>query len=62
MLFDFQMMELMAFLVFLKDYENETERLRAILDLEDGSPTQSYKRRLYESPSLAIKAEVSSLP
>lgn len=45
----------------IKDYEKETERFRAILDLDDGSPTQTYKRRLYESPSSTVRAEEAAL-
>lgn len=44
--------------LFLQDYENETERFKAILDLEDGLVPQTYKKSRLESPALRVKAEV----
>ncbi|KAF7652145.1 hypothetical protein LDENG_00100820, partial [Lucifuga dentata] len=45
----------------IKDYENETEKFRALLDLEDGLVPQTYKRSKLESPSLRVKAEESAI-
>ncbi|KAL6103521.1 ppl [Pungitius sinensis] len=42
----------------VKDYENETEKFRSILDLEDGLVPQTYKRNRLESPAQIVKAEV----
>lgn len=44
--------------VSFKDYENETEKFRSILDLEDGLVPQTYKRSRLESPANIVKAEV----
>lgn len=43
---------------FVQDYENEAERFRSILDLEDGLVSQTYKRSRLESPALRVKEEV----
>ncbi|XP_074553216.1 periplakin [Halichoeres trimaculatus] len=45
----------------VKDYENETEKFRAILDIEDGLVPQSYKRSRLESPALTVKAEEAAI-
>ncbi|XP_037648271.1 periplakin [Sebastes umbrosus] len=45
----------------VKDYENETEKFRSILDLEDGLVPQTYKRSRMESPALTVKAEESAI-
>ncbi|CAG00798.1 unnamed protein product, partial [Tetraodon nigroviridis] len=45
----------------IKDYENETEKFRALLDLEDGVPTQTYKRSRMESPAMTVKAEEAAI-
>ncbi|XP_034566534.1 periplakin [Notolabrus celidotus] len=45
----------------VKDYENETEKFRAILDQEDGLVSQSYKRSRLESPALTVKAEEAAI-
>lgn len=45
----------------VKDYENETEKFRAFLDLEDGLVPQTYKRSRLESPALAVKAEEAAI-
>uniref|UniRef100_A0A8C6KWX2 Periplakin n=1 Tax=Nothobranchius furzeri TaxID=105023 RepID=A0A8C6KWX2_NOTFU len=45
----------------VKDYENETEKFRSILDLEDGLVPQTYKRSRLESPALAVKAEEAAI-
>uniref|UniRef100_A0A674PCR5 Periplakin n=1 Tax=Takifugu rubripes TaxID=31033 RepID=A0A674PCR5_TAKRU len=45
----------------IKDYENETEKFRAFLDLEDGVPTQTYKRSRMESPAMTVKAEEAAI-
>uniref|UniRef100_A0A8D0A2K9 Periplakin n=1 Tax=Sander lucioperca TaxID=283035 RepID=A0A8D0A2K9_SANLU len=45
----------------VKDYENETEKFRSILDLEDGLVPQTYKRNRLESPALTVKAEESAI-
>ncbi|XP_076000185.1 periplakin [Genypterus blacodes] len=44
-----------------RDYENETERFRSVLDLEDGLVPQTYKRSRLESPSLRVKAEEAAI-
>lgn len=43
----------------VQDYENEAERFRSILDLEDGLVSQTYKRSRLESPALKVKGEVN---
>ncbi|KAF4093093.1 hypothetical protein AMELA_G00028160 [Ameiurus melas] len=45
----------------VKDYENEAERFRSILDLEDGLVSQTYKRSRLESPALRVKAEEAAI-
>uniref|UniRef100_A0A8C6S6K2 Periplakin n=1 Tax=Neogobius melanostomus TaxID=47308 RepID=A0A8C6S6K2_9GOBI len=45
----------------VKDYENETEKYRTILDLEDGLVPQTYKRSRLESPALTVKAEEAAI-
>nr|XP_046271255.1 periplakin [Scatophagus argus] len=45
----------------VKDYENESEKFRSILDLEDGVPSQTYKRSRLESPALTVKAEEAAI-
>ncbi|KAJ4932725.1 hypothetical protein JOQ06_011140 [Pogonophryne albipinna] len=45
----------------VKDYENETEKFRSILDLEDGLVPQTYKRNRLESPALIVKAEEAAI-
>uniref|UniRef100_A0A8C2XSZ6 Periplakin n=1 Tax=Cyclopterus lumpus TaxID=8103 RepID=A0A8C2XSZ6_CYCLU len=45
----------------VKDYENETEKFRSILDLEDGLVPQTYKRNRLESPAQIVKAEESAI-
>ncbi|KAK7938827.1 hypothetical protein WMY93_002153 [Mugilogobius chulae] len=45
----------------VKDYENETEKFRAFLDLEDGLVPQTYKRSRLESPALTVKAEEAAI-
>ncbi|XP_044038638.1 periplakin [Siniperca chuatsi] len=45
----------------VKDYENETEKFRSILDLEDGLVPQTYKRSRLESPALRVKAEEAAI-
>lgn len=42
----------------VQDYENEAERFRSILDLEDGLVSQTYKRSRLQSPALRVKGEV----
>lgn len=42
----------------VQDYENEAERYRFVLDLEDGLVSQTYKRSRLESPALKVKGEV----
>uniref|UniRef100_A0A4W5LJI3 Uncharacterized protein n=1 Tax=Hucho hucho TaxID=62062 RepID=A0A4W5LJI3_9TELE len=42
----------------VKDYENDTEKFKSILDLEDGLVPQTYKRSRLESPALRVKEEV----
>uniref|UniRef100_A0A8C2H2T3 Periplakin n=1 Tax=Cyprinus carpio TaxID=7962 RepID=A0A8C2H2T3_CYPCA len=43
----------------VKDYENEAERFKSILDLEDGLVPQTYKRSRLESPAWKVKREVN---
>ncbi|XP_076609734.1 periplakin [Chaetodon auriga] len=45
----------------VKDYENETEKFRSILDLEDGIVSPTYKRSRLESPAMAVKAEEAAI-
>ncbi|XP_023149663.2 periplakin [Amphiprion ocellaris] len=45
----------------VKDYENETEKFRSILDLEDGLVPQTYKRSRLESPAMTVKAEEAAI-
>ncbi|KAL0993561.1 hypothetical protein UPYG_G00109790 [Umbra pygmaea] len=45
----------------VKDYENETERFKSLLDLEDGLVPQTYKRSRLESPALRVKEEESAI-
>ncbi|XP_059414392.1 periplakin-like [Carassius carassius] len=45
----------------VKDYENEAERFKSILDLEDGLVPQTYKRSRLESPALKVKREESAI-
>ncbi|XP_076852637.1 periplakin [Brachyhypopomus gauderio] len=45
----------------VKDYENEAEKFRSILDLEDGLVPQTYKRSKVESPALRVKGEESAI-
>uniref|UniRef100_A0A8C7MM73 Periplakin n=1 Tax=Oncorhynchus kisutch TaxID=8019 RepID=A0A8C7MM73_ONCKI len=45
----------------VKDYENDTEKFKSILDLEDGLVPQTYKRSRLESPALRVKEEESAI-
>ncbi|CAJ1075364.1 periplakin [Xyrichtys novacula] len=45
----------------IRDYENETEKFRAILDLEDGLVPQTYKRSRLESPALTVKSQEAAI-
>ncbi|KAM6905406.1 periplakin [Xenentodon cancila] len=45
----------------VKDYENETEKFRSILDLEDGLVSQTYKMSRLESPAMVVKAEEAAI-
>ncbi|XP_068193012.1 periplakin [Antennarius striatus] len=45
----------------VKDYENETERYRFVLEQEDGIPSQTYKRTRLESPAQSIRAEEAAI-
>ncbi|MCJ8739031.1 hypothetical protein PDJAM_G00042480 [Pangasius djambal] len=45
----------------VKDYENEAERFRSILDLEDGLVSQTYKRSRLESPALRVRGEEAAI-
>lgn len=45
----------------VKDYENETEKFKSILDLDDGLVPQTYKRSRLESPAMRVKAEESAI-
>ncbi|TSQ23945.1 Periplakin [Bagarius yarrelli] len=45
----------------VRDYENEAERFRSILDLEDGLVSQTYKRSRLESPALKVKTEEAAI-
>ncbi|XP_059901992.1 periplakin [Gadus macrocephalus] len=43
------------------DYENETEKFKSILDLEDGLVPQTYKRSRLDSPAKRVKSEESAI-
>ncbi|KAJ3601277.1 hypothetical protein NHX12_032250 [Muraenolepis orangiensis] len=43
------------------DYENETEKFKSILDLEDGLVPQSYKRSRVDSPAKRVKGEEAAI-
>ncbi|KAM3598015.1 uncharacterized protein V6R79_012345 [Siganus canaliculatus] len=45
----------------INDYENEAEKFRSILDLEDGVVSQTYKRSRLESPAQTVKAEEAAI-
>ncbi|XP_059203859.1 periplakin [Centropristis striata] len=45
----------------VKEYENETEKFRSILDVEDGLVPQTYKRSRLESPAMTVKAEEAAI-
>ncbi|XP_010872169.4 periplakin [Esox lucius] len=45
----------------VKSYENETEKFKALLELEDGLVPQTYKRSRLESPALRVKDEESAI-
>ncbi|CAN9505348.1 unnamed protein product [Ophioblennius macclurei] len=45
----------------IKDYENETEKFKAILDMEDGLVPQTNKRTRLESPALRVKGEEAAI-
>uniref|UniRef100_A0A3Q4B4N6 Uncharacterized protein n=1 Tax=Mola mola TaxID=94237 RepID=A0A3Q4B4N6_MOLML len=45
----------------VKDYDNECEKFRSILDLEDGVPSQTYKRSRLQSPALAVRGEEAAI-
>ncbi|XP_056143559.1 periplakin [Lampris incognitus] len=45
----------------VKDYENETEKFKSMLDLEDGLVPQTYKRSRLESPALRVKGEEAAI-
>ncbi|KAM9843656.1 periplakin [Aulostomus maculatus] len=45
----------------IKDYENETEKFRSMLDLDDGLVPQTYKRSRLESPALKVKGEEAAI-
>ncbi|KAK6312475.1 hypothetical protein J4Q44_G00181390 [Coregonus suidteri] len=45
----------------VKEYENDTEKFKSILDLEDGLVPQTYKRSRLESPALRVKEEESAI-
>ncbi|KAM9346407.1 periplakin [Symphorus nematophorus] len=45
----------------VKEYENETEKFRSFLDLQDGLVPQTYKRSRLESPALTVKAEEAAI-
>ncbi|XP_030646106.1 periplakin [Chanos chanos] len=45
----------------VKDYENETEKFKSLLDLEDGLVPQTYKRSRLESPALKVKGEEAAI-
>ncbi|KAG7282261.1 hypothetical protein CRUP_033788 [Coryphaenoides rupestris] len=43
------------------DYENETEKFKSILDLEDGLVPQTYKRSRLDSPAKKVKGEEAAI-
>ncbi|XP_047656821.1 periplakin-like [Tachysurus fulvidraco] len=45
----------------VRDYENEAERFRFVLNLKDGLVTQTYKRSRLESPALRVKREEAAI-
>ncbi|XP_077069203.1 periplakin isoform X2 [Siphateles boraxobius] len=45
----------------VKDYENEAERFKSILDLEEGLVPQTYKKPRLESPALKVNREESAI-
>ncbi|KAM6957358.1 periplakin [Aplochiton taeniatus] len=45
----------------VKEYENETEKFKSILDLEDGLVSQTYKRSKLESPAMRVKGEEAAI-
>ncbi|XP_068605686.1 periplakin [Brachionichthys hirsutus] len=45
----------------VKDYENETEKFRYVLEQEDGIPSPTYRRSRLESPALVVKAEEGAI-
>ncbi|XP_076122363.1 periplakin isoform X1 [Alosa pseudoharengus] len=45
----------------VKDYENESEKFKSILDLEDGLVPQTYKRSRLESPAQRVKGEEAAI-
>lgn len=45
----------------VRDYENETDKFRYMLELEDGIPSQAYKRSRLDSPALTVKAEEAAI-
>uniref|UniRef100_A0A672Z2K1 Uncharacterized protein n=1 Tax=Sphaeramia orbicularis TaxID=375764 RepID=A0A672Z2K1_9TELE len=45
----------------VRDYENETEKFRSFLELEDGLVPQTYKRSRMESPAHTVKAEEAAI-
>ncbi|KAA0705559.1 Periplakin 190 kDa paraneoplastic pemphigus antigen 195 kDa cornified envelope precursor protein [Triplophysa tibetana] len=45
----------------VKDYENEAERFKAVLDLDDGLVPQTYKRTRLESPAMKVNREESAI-
>ncbi|XP_073713246.1 periplakin isoform X1 [Misgurnus anguillicaudatus] len=45
----------------VKEYENEAERFKSILDLEDGLVPQTYKRTRLESPAVKVNREESAI-
>ncbi|KAM9391816.1 periplakin [Pholidichthys leucotaenia] len=45
----------------VRDYENETEKFRSYLEMEDGLVPQGYKRSRMDSPAQLVKAEESAI-
>ncbi|KAM9780458.1 periplakin [Neosynchiropus ocellatus] len=45
----------------IRDYENETEKFRTVLDMEDGIVPQTFKRSRLESPGQVVKAEEGAI-
>lgn len=43
---------------WFQEYENEAERFKAVLDLDDGLVPQTYKRTRLESPAMKVNREV----